>query len=73
MRAPVGSRSWAFHSATFSATVVITRSLIAEIAPVASAVGMNTEGGIGPCTGWCQRTSASAAATSPVRRSMIGW
>ena len=46
---------------------------MAEIAPVASAVGMNTDGGMGPCSGWFHRTSASAAATSPVRRSMIGW
>ena len=46
---------------------------IDEIAPVASAVGMNTAGDIGPCSGWCQRSRASAAAMFPVRRSMMGW
>ena len=62
-----------FQPATSRATVDSTRSLTALIAPVASAVGMNTDGGIGPSSGWCQRTSASAMATEPVRRSMIGW
>ena len=73
MRARLGRIRSRVQPAMSQATVEITRSLTALIAPVASAVGMKTDGGIGPSTGWCQRTSASAMAMDPVRRSMIGW
>ena len=44
-----------------------------RIRPVCSASGMNSSGGTMPCSGWCQRTSASAPTTAPVGGSTFGW
>ena len=41
--------------------------------PLSSASAMNSVGGTSPRVGCCQRSSASAAAISPVSRSRIGW
>ena len=43
------------------------------ISPLSSATGMNWSGGIIPCVGWGQRSSASMVAIPPVRRSICGW
>ena len=50
-----------------------TQRPIPEIAPVSSASGMNSTGGMSPRSGWFQRTSASKPV---VRRSVsrtMGW
>ena len=46
---------------------------IAPISPASSAIGMNAIGGIGPRSGWSQRTSASAPTGRPVSSCTIGW
>ncbi len=50
-----------------------TKRPIATIIPVSSASGMNSAGMIVPRSGCSQRTSASAAAASPVASATIGW
>jgi hypothetical protein len=65
---PSRSQPCASAQAAFS-----THSPSATIAPVCSAKGMNSSGDTSPRPGRCQRSSASAARTSPVSRSMIGW
>ena len=43
------------------------------MSPHASATGMNSSGGIMPCTGWFQRTSDSTPPIVPVARRITGW
>ena len=50
-----------------------TNSPIGTISPVSSASGMNSPGATTPRSGCRQRTSASAATTSPSARRAIGW
>ena len=76
-------RSWA--GATLTETLIglaqlsasrqavsITQRPSSMIRPVRSASGMKLAGGMIPCTGWCQRTSASAPTIRSARMSRIG-
>lgn len=67
-----GSAS-ARHAASWTQAFSITISPMREISPLDSAKGMNSCGGIRPCFGWSQRTSASMLHSSPVRVSTRGW
>ena len=61
------------HSCTRQQASISTQRPSAMIWPVSSAIGMNWPGSSRPCSGCCQRTSASTPSSSVVFRSMIGW
>ena len=48
-----------YHSAAWRQALSSTHRPIGSISPFSSAIGMNSEGGISPRSGWCQRSSAS--------------
>ena len=63
----------AVHWAACSQAVSSTHAPMSTITPLSSASAMNSVGGTSPRVACCQRRSASAAVTSPVSRSRIGW
>ena len=48
-------------------------SVISSSRPDSVTIGMKTEGGISPMTGWFQRAKTSNPATDPSASSMSGW
>jgi hypothetical protein len=60
--------------ARFCATAVLsTHSPIGRIRPLASAIGMNSDGAIMPSCGCVQRSKASQPVTRRVLSSICGW
>ena len=54
------------HAAVCRQASARTQAPIGTMSPVSSAIGMNTSGGSGPCSGCCQRSSASVPTSAPV-------
>ena len=48
-----------YHWAAWRQAFSSTHRPIGSISPFSSAIGMNSDGGISPRSGWCQRSSAS--------------
>ena len=63
----------AFQRAASAQARAITNRPRSTIAPVSSAIEMNTPGGSRPRVGWRHRTSPSSAAIAPSASATIGW
>ena len=61
------------HSAAWRQAVLSTHSPIGTIRPLCSAIGMKVAGEIIPCTGCCQRSSASMPYSEPSASRISDW